>query len=400
MKILITTDLFITPTNGVVTSVQNLREQLKKKGHDVRILTLSESRDTHKDGDVYYIKSIPIEFIYPDVRMPISYRNSLIRELIDWKPDVIHSQCEFFSFQFAQRIAKLTGAPLVHTYHTLYEQYVAYVIPAKRFGRRMVQRLSRMRLKGVNMIIAPTGKVEDALREYGLENEIHVVPSGISLEQHHFRLSEEERWEKRRVLGIPDTHHVLLNLGRLGTEKNLEELLEFFATALQQNTHLTFLIVGDGPDKAHLEEVAVKLGIQEHVIFTGMVAPTQVQEYYQLADVFVSASTSETQGLTYIEAAANGLPLLCRQDACLSDVIEEGINGYEYTSIEEFLAKLNLVIENSEWRANAGKQSEKIAEAFDKSHFVDTMEAIYESVIMELSNTDEETLDERLESNS
>lgn len=383
MKILITTDLFANPTNGVVTSVRNLWDELKEKGHDVRILTISDNMDNHKEGDVYYIKSIPIEFVYPDVRMPISYRNSLIKELIDWDPDVIHSQCEFFSFQFAQRIAKLTNAPLVHTYHTLYEQYVAYVIPVKSIGHRMIQSLSRIRLKGVNMIIAPTGKVEDTLREYGLDNAIHVVPSGISLEQHHYRLSAEERALKRRELGITDDCSVLINLGRLGTEKNIEELLVFFKEAVTQNPQLIFLIVGDGPDKPRLEKLAEKLEIRNHVIFTGMVEPSQVQKYYQLADLFVSASTSETQGLTYIEAAANGLPLLCRKDACLRNVLKEGVNGFEYTSQEEFLDKLAVITGDVNWRIKAGEFSEEIARSFDKSQFVENMIAIYESVIDE-----------------
>ena len=106
MKVLITTDLFVTDTNGVVTSVRNLREELVKRGHEVRILTLSSSLKTYRDGSVYYIKSIPLGVVYPDVRMPISYRNPLIRELIEWKPDVIHSQCEFFSFQFPRLPAR------------------------------------------------------------------------------------------------------------------------------------------------------------------------------------------------------------------------------------------------------------------------------------------------------
>lgn len=382
MKILITTDLFTTTTNGVVTSVRNLYEELTGKGHDVRILTLSEGKESHKNGHVYYIKSASIGFVYPDVRMPLSYRNELIQELIDWKPDVVHSQCEFFSFQFAQRIAKLTEAPIVHTYHTLYEQYVNYVLPGKYLGRQVVRQLSRLRLKNVAKVIAPTSKVEDALRGYGVRADISVVPSGISLEQHHHRLSEEERAQKRRELGIPENHNVLLNLGRLGTEKNLGELLGYFSETLKYDPNLTFVIVGDGPDKANLENRARELGISKDVVFTGMVKPEEVQNYYQLADVFVNASTSETQGLTYIEAAANGLPLLCRKDPCLDEVIIEGINGYEYTCLEEFEEYLGDILMNCEWRKAASEQSVKIAESFGKEHFVESVETIYEEVAM------------------
>jgi 1,2-diacylglycerol 3-alpha-glucosyltransferase len=359
--------------------LKNLREELLSKGHEVRVLTFSESVKSHKDQEeeVYYIKSVPIGFIYPNVRMPISYRNSMVREIIEWKPDIIHSQCEFFSYQFAKRIAKLTGAPLIHTYHTMYEDYVGYVVPYERFGKYVVRKFSKLRLRKADRVIAPTTKVEKTLRSYGLKNEIDVVPSGVALKQHQYTMTAEEKVEKRRALGIPEDHHVVLNLGRLGTEKNLDELVEYFASVLKLDNKLTFLIVGDGPAKKNLEELVTNLGVKDHVLCTGMVPPTEVQMYYQLADLFVSASTSETQGLTYIEAAANGLPLLCRKDECLCDIIVDGENGYQYTTVEEFQKELNSIMEDSNWREQAGKRSKKIAETFDKSHFGDTMEHIY-----------------------
>lgn len=381
MKILITTDLFATPTNGVVTSVRNLREALVKRGHDVRILTLSGDLWSHRDDAVYYIKSASLGFIYPAVRMPVARRNPFMQEILDWKPDIIHSQCEFFSFQFALHISKALQVPLVHTYHTLYEQYVTYLIPNRRFGAFVVRSLSRKRLKRAAQIIAPTKKVEDALRGYGLPNPISVVPSGISLEQHQKRMPEAERLQKRRALGIPDGHQVLLSLGRLGAEKNLEEMLKLFAGELSRNENLTFLIVGDGPDRNQLEKLSQDLGLTGHVIFTGMVPPEQVQDYYQLGDVFVSASTSETQGLTYIEAAANGLPLLCRRDPCLSGVIWEGINGYQYTCPADFLDQLNAILNDAEWRSAAGKHSREIASSFDKGGFAAAVEAVYQAAL-------------------
>ena len=114
-----------------------------------------------------------------------------------------------------------------------------------------------------------------------------------------------------------------------------------------------------------------------------MVPPALVREYYQLADVFVSASTSETQGLTYVEAAANALPLLCRKDDCLNDVIEEGINGYQYETKEQFLAYLSKIIADDKWRSAAGKRSEEIAVNFDKSNFGDRIESIYKEAVLE-----------------
>lgn len=381
MKVLITTDLYTTTTNGVVTSVRNLMEELEKKGHEVRVLTVSERLKSHRDEKVYYIKSLPLGIVYPDVRMPISYRHRYLRELVEWKPDVIHSQCEYFSYQFASYISKKTGAPIVHTYHTLYEQYVTYIIPSQRIGAHFVGVLSKLRLRNANAIVAPTHKVENVLKNYGVCNPVYVVPSGIALEQHKCRISPQERSRRRQALGIPDDHMVLLNLGRLGTEKNLTELIELFAMALKHRENLTLLIVGDGPARAELEEKARRLGVWEHVIFTGMVAPEEVHVYYQLGDLFVSASTSETQGLTYIEAAANGLPLLCRRDPCLDGVLVEGQNGFEYEAEEEFCQLLDTIFQNPQWCSVASDESVRIAETFDKSHFASEIESIYETVL-------------------
>lgn len=382
MKILITTDLYTTNTNGVVTSVRNLMEGLTKKGHEIRVLTVSEKLKSHADGNIYYIKSLPLGAIYPDVRMPISYHHHrFIQELIDWKPDLIHSQCEFFSYQFAGYISRKTGSPIVHTYHTLYEQYVTYIFPSQRIGAFFVGKLSKYRMRKADAVVAPTAKVETVLKNYGLRNPIHVVPSGIALEQHQKRITEEERKQKRSDLGIPEDALVLLNLGRLGTEKNLTEVVELFAMARSQNSKLILLIVGDGPARKELEETADRLGVKKFVIFTGMVAPEEVHAYYQLGDVFVSASTSETQGLTYVEAAANGLPLLCRKDPCLDGVLVDGRNGWEYEAEEEFCEIISSILKNPEWCQIAGTQSEEIAASFDKSNFAARIEDIYEAIV-------------------
>ena len=130
-----------------------------------------------------------------------------------------------------------------------------------------------------------------------------------------------------------------------------------------------------------LTKMAAELGVSEHVTFTGPKHWEKIDSYYAMGDVFVSASRSETQGLTYIEAAANGLPLVCREDPCLDDVIEEGVNGYEYTATEEFLREISSVLQDPHWRHTAARSSEEIAATFDKSCFAEKVEDIYEEAL-------------------
>lgn len=384
MKILITTDLYTTKTNGVVTCIHNLTEELIKRGHEIRILTLSASHKTYREGMIYYMGSVSIGFIYPNVRMPISYCHNLTKELIAWKPDIIHSHCEFFSYEYARRIARKCGSPLVHTYHTLYDQYIGYVTPFKRLNRPLVGVLSKIRLLNSTLIIAPTEKVKKTLLEYKIKNTITVLPSGIDLSQYRFRLTDYERLEKRKILGIPTNAFVLLSLGRLGTEKNPQELIQLFAKVAPLYPNLYLLMVGDGPAMKSLKTLASETGYSERILFTGMVAPDEVINYYQIGDVFFNASTSESQGLTYVEAAANGLPLLCRKDLCLEGVLMNGENGFYYTNEDDFMDGMKLFMQAPRWYQNAKRRSEEIAASYDKLIFGEQLENIYFSLHKQL----------------
>ncbi len=382
MKVLITTDLYTTETNGVVTSVHNLIYELERRGHDVRVITFSKNRKSHAENGVCYIKSISIGFIYPDVRMPFSRAHEYIEDIVNWAPDVIHSQCEFFSYDFARKVSRECGAPIVHTYHTLYEDYVGYITPFKRLGRWVVRHLiTKWRLKQVATIIAPTEKVRSNLiNNCKVSNPIAVIPSGICLDKHLERIGNKRRAELRRCYGLDEGNFVLLNLGRLANEKNVDELISFYKEIYKKHENARLLIVGGGPAEEVLRAFAAAEGVSEAVIFTGMVKPDTVAEYYQMGDVFVCASTSETQGLTYIEAAANGLPMLCRNDPCVDGVIYDGENGYRYESFEEFSSYLDRMITDIEWRAAASARSTEIARAFDRAVFGASVEQVYEKV--------------------
>ena len=380
MKILITSDLFFVETNGVVTSVRNLMDELKKRGHDVRVLSISNKMKSCKSGDVTLIRSLPIK-VYNGTRMPISYRHKLIKEIVEWKPDVIHSQCEFFSFRFARYISKKTGAPIVHTYHTMYEDYVGYVFLIKRFGRWVARKITKSFFKKVDSVIVPTEKVKNRHIKNGINCEFNIIPSGIDLERHKQRISLEERNEIRQRYGISEDKTVLMNLGRIASEKNINELIEYFARVSDKAPDALLVIVGDGPAREQLQNKVSDMKMSEKIIFAGMVSPFDVHKYYQSADIFVSASTSETQGLTYIEAAANSLPLLCRYDECLDNVIIQGENGFAYNSEAEFAEGLEVLLSSKDTLRKMGQRSQAIAMRYDKKVFAENVMKVYASAI-------------------
>lgn len=380
MKILITTDWYSPAINGVVTSVLNLKKELLLRGHEVKILTLSQSTHSFTRNGVTYIGSIGVGKVYPGARIKTAFTSKYIQEIIKWKPDIIHSQCEFSTFFLAQKIVRKLNIPIIHTYHTVYEDYTHYFSPNQKWGRHMVALISRRILKQTDCVIAPTEKVQAILKGYKVKQEIRVISTGIDLSIFTSPVPSEKLLHIKQSLGIPVDNHILLFVGRLAKEKNLEEILNYYANLQPKKT--TLMIVGDGPHRIALEQLAKQLGIKESVVFTGMIAPEHIADYYHLGDLFVSASGSETQGLTYIEALASGLPALCHKDECLKDVIVNEQNGWQYENEEDFLEKLDLFLNSQSIRKNMSYAAKQFAEQkFSAASFAEKMEAVYIDVI-------------------
>lgn len=381
MKVLITTDWYEPVINGVVTSVMNLSRKLRERGHEVKILTLSRTYHSYIEGDVIYAGSIGMGCIYPQARVKIpTVAGNYMEMLLDWKPDIVHSQCEFSTFFLAKKIASELHIPIVHTYHTVYEDYTHYFSPQKAWGRNIVQLMTRKLANAVETLIAPSDKIRKILEGYQVSCPVEVIPSGISLEK--YQACKEEDWQEkiRAQLGIPQDALVLVYVGRMAKEKNIEELLEYQQEAEKYGVIL--LLVGDGPHLPELKKKAEELKVTEHVIFTGMIAPEEVGHYYQAGDLFVSASISETQGMTYAEALAGGIPLLCRRDGCLEQVVADGENGWQYDDREDFLGRIR------EWKgmsedAKSRMQDKAVdsAEKFSSGNFAGRVEKIYEQQI-------------------
>lgn len=379
VKILIATEWYKPMVNGVVTSVSNLERELLVKGHDVRILTLSNSLHSRREGNVYYIKSVPADRLYPGARASVYLFGELYSEILDWAPDIVHTQAEFTTFMFAKRIVRALGIPHVHTYHTVYEDYTHYFSINEQIGKKTVAYLSRRLLNALAEVIVPTAKVKRLLEGYGVTAEVSVIPSGIELGSFYQDPEPGELMRLKLELGIDPDDKVMVYVGRLAKEKNLDELLTNFKKLNRKNTIL--LITGIGPYKDRLVELASEMGLADKVIFVGLVQLSSLHKYYKLGDVFVSCSTSETQGLTYIEALACGVPPICRRDLALEGVIVDGINGYQYDSFEEFELRVNELLDNDHKRAEFSKRAVDNSMGYSTKIFADRVEELYLRVI-------------------
>lgn len=377
MKILITTDWYAPVVNGVVVSVLLLQRELEKLGHEVRVVTLAPGLRSFRKGQVYYIGSVDAGKIYPGARLRLGRSGALLRQLEEWGPDIVHSQCEFSTLRVAMAIARRMDVPVVHTYHTVYEDYTHYLPIGKKTGKYVATTLSRRVCRRVACVVVPSQKVERLLRSYGVKRRIEVIPTGIDLSAYRQAPDPKRQEELRKKLGIPRGKLVLLYLGRMAKEKGLEELMEYLAQAGRKDAVL--LLVGDGPDRE--EALACAREKKLPVIFAGMVPHGEVPEYYRLGDIFVTASTSETQGLTYFEALAAGLPVLCRKDPCLEGVIEDGVNGWQYEGKEEFCRRLEEFCADKPLRKQMALAAEETAERFSAEAFGRAAETLYRSVL-------------------
>ena len=380
MKILLTTDWWTPAVNGVVRSVTLLRHELLALGHDVKVLTLSPDSHSYERDGVIYLGSLSADRVYPGARVRFAAWNRWMRALTDWRPDVIHSQCEFSTFLPAWQLARRCNCPLVHTYHTAYEDYTRYLIPSERCGHVAVKELTKLFSGRCDAILAPTGKVAAMLDQYGVSCPVYTVPTGIDLEAFH-PIPPEDKPALRRALGLPEGEQtILVSVGRLAAEKNHGELLRLLAKEPAGQRPL-LLFVGDGPVRAQLEQQAAGLGLVDRVMFAGMVPPTEVVRYYQAGDAFVCASQSETQGLTYFEALACGLPAIVRADPCLDGVVEDGVNGWQWKDAAGFHAALDAFSAGGEVWAALRAGALATAERYAAPRFAAQALEVYEKVL-------------------
>ena len=394
MRIGLFTDSYPPYINGVSTSVAMLKKALEKKGHIVYVVTVSNNALKYEydvENRIVKVPGIPVG-IY-DYRLSRIYPLTMINTMKSWNLDVIHSHTEFGIGILARLLAKQFDIPLVHTYHTLYEDYTHYITHGyfDKSSKKIVEYLTKFYCdKTANELIVPTNKIYKLFKEkYEFKKNIHIVPTGIEVDRFYTENVDKSYVQVlRKKLKLQKKDFVILFVGRLAAEKNVEFLLNAEKKLMAKYKNIKLLIVGDGPDKEHYEEMARDLNISSNVIFNGKAAWEEMPFYYHCANVFATASTTETQGLTVIEAMAASVVPLCIKDESFLGTVTHELNGLIFNDEDEFINQVLTLYKDSSLLQKYNNQARIQAEHCSSASYAERVLEVYKRAILDKETED------------
>lgn len=385
MRIGIFSDTYTPFINGVSTSIVCLKKALEKKGHEVYVVTVNNEKMGYSYDEKERVMRIPAlkAGIY-DYRLSMIYSFKAKKKIKELNLDVIHSQTEFGIGTFARLVAMELDIPIVHTYHTLYEEYLNSLTKnkIKYMVNGFVEYLAEYYCdSSIGELIVPTAKTKEIFKkQYKFKREVHVIPNGIDLDKFSIENINKKELEKiKKQYGIKDTDFVIMYVGRLGPEKNITFLARAQKQIVKKHKNCKLVIVGEGPMKNELEKITSS--IRENVIFTGKIPQSDIQYYYRLADVFATASKFETQGLTVIEALASGVCALCILDDSFKDALIDNVNGNFFETEKEYVDLVDKLMTDEKLLNKYKKNAIKTANEHSYLTFGDKVLEVYELAI-------------------
>lgn len=349
MRIGLFTDTYLPEINGVATSSHNLATTLRAHGHEVLVVTTNPfGKNMTLEDNVLRIPGMVLKKLY-NYRLTNIYNRKAMKIITKFNPEVLHIQTDIGIGMFGSLVAARLHIGKIYTYHTMIEDYTYYVTKGHfdQFARSVVRLFFRGRSLLFDAIVAPSDKSKDYLRSIGVDSTIAVIPTGIELGRFaRARENKARTLEIKKQFGIAPNETVILSLGRIAEEKSIDVLLRGYAKYLASNPKkkTKFMITGWGPAEESLKKLTASLKIEDHVVFTGRVSPDKTQEFYHVGDIFVSASLTETQGLTFMEAQAAELLVLARYDDNLAGAIVDGETGKFFFDENDFVPKLNEIL--------------------------------------------------------
>lgn len=339
MRVAIFVETYLPYLNGVVTHVKILRDGLIHNGHEVLIVTADKNVKEHtlEDG-VLRCPALEVKKIYGyGISSPIS--NTLKKMIREFNPDIIHIQQEFGIGLAGIRASRDLDVPLIYTLHTMYDDYIYYIAPwpltdmVKHISHNYIRFIARR----ADIITGPSKKCADYLEHAKVHRKVYVIPNSVELDCYtDDATTEQQRAAVREKYSIPENAFVACFCGRIGREKGIDALINLWKEQMSDLDDAYLLIIGNGPEREELEQLARESGVGDHIKFTGAVPHEEIPPYYACCNVYATASLSEMYSISMLEAQASGLPVVQRLDPDNVDQIKVGVNGYLFESSEQF----------------------------------------------------------------
>lgn len=336
MRVGIFTDTYFPQVSGVATSIRVLKEELERRGHTVIIFTTTDPKATMPEWNVVRLGSIPL-FSFKERRIAVQGFGEAYKVAKKYDLDIIHTQTEFSLGVLGKALGGMLEIPTIHTYHTMYEKYLHYIANGKILRPSHVAYISKNFCNQTKGVIAPSQMTKDKLLSYGVTEEIRVIPTGVEIPEMNHQLA----LDLRQDLGYSEDDVILLSLSRLSKEKNIAAVIAALPEIVASNPHVKCCIVGGGPEREVLEAQVTDLGLSDVVQFVGEINHDQVFQFYQMADLYVNASESESQGLTYLEALVNRIPVVAKRNDYLEGLITSPALGMLFDT-DEMIAQTVL----------------------------------------------------------
>lgn len=357
LRIGIFTDSYLPYVSGVVRSVQSFTKEFRELGHEVFIFAPNYAGAEPEPG-LFRFPSLPaLTFKEFSLALPIwPGLGAVIRSL---GLDIIHSHSPFVLGSLGARYAHRYRIPLVFTYHTLYDQYVHYVPLAPALSKSIIEKYTADYCNRCQLVVVPTAVIKEKILVDGVKVPIKTIPTGIDVQKF---ASGDPHWLRQR-LGLDPGKPIILSVGRLGKEKNVEFLLEACAQTIRQVPGACLVLVGTGPLEGLLREQAQRLGIADRVFLLGRLEAGEIVHAYAGADVFAIASLTETQGLVTLEAKAAGLPVVAVDAFGSGEMVNSGADGFLVPmDRNSFADRLVQLLQDAGLRAAMGEEAQRRAQ--------------------------------------
>jgi glycosyltransferase involved in cell wall biosynthesis len=378
------TDSYLPALHGVEVSIEAFRKSLQKAGQEVFVYApaVPHYRDTNRR--VFRLKSVRV-IEKPEMRLAFPFvEHGHLRDLLRVRLDIVHAHTPFTMGLLAKHVSARQGIPLVYTHHTHYPEYAKAYLRERLVFPYLAQALSAWFSNTSDAVLAPSPKIKRLLRTYGVTKPIHVLPTGIKLTQFRkTRTSQDRARALRRRLDIDDSAQVLLFVGRMGREKNVEFLIRAFSELRAQRADVAFILVGDGPILPQLKSLAKELRLTE-IVFAGAIPHNEIAAWYQMSDLFVFASLTDTQGIVILEALASGLGVIALRDAAFADMVISGKNGLltaPNASPRVFAARVDMALSDRGLRRAFAGNALETARGFSQDAQTEKLSRIYERLV-------------------